>query len=115
MKKLELHILAGIISLGLFLGCAGVGQLTPAAATTASNAVTVAQGLLHSLDAFYGDLVTLKTAPDYRADATKALAIADVAADSLRQIINGGPATDAQLNVAAGQVAGAQAILKGVK
>jgi hypothetical protein len=115
MKK-SINLILAITSVVCFcLGCSGVGQFTPPAVTVANNAITVAQGLLHSLDSFYGDLITLKTAPDYRQTATKALAIADVAAASLRQIINGASATDAQLNIVAGQVAGAKAILAGVK
>lgn len=113
MKKEELMFWALIITLGLFLGCGAIKAIpTP---TQAIGAVSVAQGLLHSLDTFYDDLVALKMAPDYRVDATKALSIADAAAAALRGVIAGASVTDAQLNVVAGQVAGAKAILAGVK
>ena len=115
MKKWELQLLAGLISAGLFFGCASVGKFTPQGAATASNAVSVAQGLLHSLDSFYGDLVKLKMAPDYRNQATRALAMADQAAVVLRGVIAGATVTDGQLNIAAGQVDGAKAILGGTK
>ena len=83
----------------------------------ATNAVTVATGLLHVLDGFYGDLLDLKLVPvDYTIEATRALSIADAAAAVLKSRLSPGPTvTDEQLNVAAGQVDGARAILKGAK
>jgi hypothetical protein len=96
-------------------GCAGFGQLKPESAIKANNAVATATGLLHVLNGFYGDLVTLKMAPDYQVEATRALSIADAAAKSLNDIIAGSVVTDAQMNVVAGQVSGAQAILQTAK
>lgn len=96
-------------------GCAGVGQFTPQGAAVAANAVSVATGLLHVLDGFYGGLLDLKLTPDYSVEATRALSIADAAASFLKQVIAGATVTDEQLNVAAGQVTGAKAILKGAQ
>lgn len=115
MKKWELQLVAGLVAAGLFFGCASVGKFTSQGAATAGNAVTVAQGLLHGLDGFYGDLLALKLVPDHTTEATRALAIADTAAAVLRMVIAGATVTDAQMNVAAGQVDGARAILAGAK
>jgi hypothetical protein len=108
----------GVVALGAGLGlgamtagCAGVGQFTPQGAAVANNAVSVAQGLLSALDSFYADLLNLKLVPDYQVEATRALAVADTAAGVLRQVITGATVTDTQLNVAAGQVYGARAML----
>jgi hypothetical protein len=95
--------------------CASVGKFTPAGAEQANNAVSIATGLLRTLDSFYGGLLALKLVPDYTQQATQALSIADVAAAALRAIIAGTTVTDVQLNVIAGQVAGAQAILEAKK
>lgn len=92
-------------------GCASLGTFTPKGSAVASQAVTVAQGLLHALDGFYGDLLGLKLVPDYTKQATRALSIADQAAVVLRGVIAGATVTEEQLNVAAGQVDGAKAIL----
>jgi hypothetical protein len=115
MKKWELQLIAGLISAGLFFGCATGGGFTPQVAATASNAVTVAQGLLTSLDSFYGDLLKLKIVPDYTQQATRVLAMADQAATVLRGVISGATISDAQMNVVAGQVDGSRAILAGAK
>ena len=56
MKKINLWIILICLPGLLLWGCAGVGQFTPQGATIATNAVTVASGLLKSLDGFYGDL-----------------------------------------------------------
>lgn len=116
MNVLRAAVIYGLLSWAavgsLIYGCAGVGKFTPQGAALANNAVTVAQGLLHALDGFYGDLQTMQLVPDYTREATQALSIADLAALALRQVIDGATVTDAQLNVAAGQVAGAEAILK---
>ena len=100
-----------------FLGCAGVGKFTPQGAVQATNAVTVASGLLHVLDGFYGDLLNLKLVPGgFTTEATRALSIADAAAAFLKGVIAGNVvATDEQINIAAGQVTGAEAILKTIK
>jgi hypothetical protein len=95
---------------GGIYGCASLGKFTPQGAAIANNAVTVAQGLLAALDGFYGDLLTLRLAPDYTTQATRALSMADVAATALRQIIAGSTVTDEQLNLVAGQVDGARAL-----
>jgi hypothetical protein len=107
-KKVYIYLLV----VCLIAGCAGVGKFTPQGGAQASNAVAIAQGLLWTLDSFYGGLVALKLIPDYTQAATQALAIADAAAVALRAIIAGATVTDEQLNVIAGQVAGAGAILK---
>jgi hypothetical protein len=101
----------------IIYGCAGVGTFTPQGATQATNAVSVATGLLHVLDGFYGDLLNLKLVPGgFTTEATRALSIADAAAAFLKEVIaKNTVATDAQLNIAAGQVDGAKAILKGIK
>lgn len=91
-------------------GCASFGTFTPKGASIANNAVTVATGLLHALDGFYGDLLGLKMVPDYTTEATRALTLADTAAVMLRQIIAGATVTDDQLNLVAGQVDGAKAV-----
>ena len=96
----------------LAYGCTSVGKFTPTGAKIATNAVTVATGFLHALDGFYGDLLTMKAAPDYTVQATRALSIADQAAVVLKAVIAGATVTDEQLNVAAGQVDGARAILR---
>ena len=70
---------------------------------------------MHVLDKTYGDLLKLKLVPDYTVEATRALAIADAAAVVLRGVIAGATVTDEQLNIAAGQVDGARAILQGIK
>ncbi len=108
-------IIISLLLWGLIVGCASVGKFTPQAASVATGAITTAQGLLHSLDSFYGDLVKLKIFPDYTTQATRALAMADQAAMILRAAIAGATVTDEQLNVAAGQVDGARAILRTVK
>jgi hypothetical protein len=105
----------------IIYGCAGVGKFTSQGATVATNAVSVATGLLHVLDGFYGDLLNLELAPDYTTEATRALSIADAAAAVLKEVVRKNTAgepvtiTDEQLNVAAGQVDGARAILQGVQ
>jgi len=99
----------------IIYGCASVGKFTPEGAQVATGAVSVATGLLKGLDGFHGDLLTLKLVPDYRVQATRALSMADDAAKTLRAVIAGGTATDQQLNIAAGQVDGARAILNKVK
>ena len=82
----------------------------------ATNAVNVATGLLHVLDGFYGDLLALKAVPGgFRTEATRALSIADAAAAILKDVIAGATVTDEQLNLVAGQVDGARAILRGIK
>jgi hypothetical protein len=95
----------------IIYGCAGIGKFTPKGAQIATKAVTVAQGLLHALDGFYSDLLTLKVVPDYNVQAVRALSMADMAAATLRAVIAGATVTDEQLNIAAGQVDGAKAIL----
>src|SRR5574343_118086 len=113
MKKEELMFWALIITLGLFLGCGAIKAIpTP---TQAIGAVSVAQGLLHSLDTFYNDLVIMQLLPDHRQEATKALAMADQAAEKLRKILGGLAVSDLDLNVLAGQVSGSKAILQGIK
>jgi hypothetical protein len=98
-------------------GCAGVGTFTPKGAEVATNAVSVATGLLHVLDGFYGGLLDLKQAPDYTIEVTRALSIADAAAAVLKEVVRKNTAgepvtiTNEQLNVVAGQVDGAKAIL----
>jgi len=117
---IEIKIFVIILAL-CFMGCAGIGQFTPKGAEQATNAVSVATGLLHILDGFYGDLLNLELAPDYTTEATRALSIADAAAAVLKEVIRKNTLgesetiTDEQLNVAAGQVDGARAILKGIK
>ena len=102
-----------VVAMFLMLAsCAGPFQFTPGGAAIATNAVTVASGLLKSLDGFYGDLVNLKLSPDYTIQATRALSIADAAATTLKQVIAGATVTDEKLNTAAGQVDGARAILR---
>lgn len=96
---------------GLISACASFGTFTPQGAAIATNAVTVAQGLLHALDGFYGDLLGLKVIPDHTVTATRALSIADMAAATLKSAIAGATVTDEELNIAAGQVDGANAIL----
>lgn len=103
-----------IIFGGLIYGCAG-GQFTPQAQQNVSNAVAQAKGLLWNLDLFYSDLVALKAIPDKTTKATQALAVADAAAAAIDRIVKGSPATDIELNVIAGQVAGAKAILQETK
>ena len=105
-------VLGGMLIWAIVIyGCASVGKFSTQGAATASNAVTVAQGLLHSLDGFYGDLLKLKLVPDYTQQATRALAMADQAAVTLRGVIAGATVTDTQMNVIAGQVDGAKALL----
>ena len=111
-KIMACLLLAGLLGCS---GCAGPGQLTPAGVRLVNGAIATAVGLLRSLDGFYGDLVELKMVPDHRVQATRALSIADVAAAALKEIVNGKPADDAALNVAAGQVDGARAILAGLR
>lgn len=112
MNEIKQGVCIGILCTILFYGCASVGTFTPKGAEKANNAVTVATGLLHALDGFYGNLVDLKMMPDYTTQATRALSIADIAAVTLRQIIAGATVTQEQLNVAAGQVDGARAVLQ---
>lgn len=95
----------------MIYGCASLGKFTPQGAAIANNAVNVAHGLLSALDGFYVDLLGLKMVPDYTNEATRALTMADTAAVVLRQIIAGATVTDDQLNLVAGQVDGARAIL----
>lgn len=117
-KKTRNKLWAWIIIGGLTFSvhaCASIGTFTPKGAQIANSAVTVAQGLLHSLDTFYDDLVSLKAVPDYTTEATRALSIADSAAAVLRAAIAKATVTDEQLNVAAGQVSGAQAMLEQMK
>ena len=104
-----------IIGLSLALSCASPGKFTPAGATIATGAVNVATGLLHALDGFYGDLLTMKLVPDYTAQATRALTLADTAAPVLKKIIAGQTVTNEELNLVAGKVDGAKAILRGMK
>ncbi len=112
MKRLRIKKLLVVVMIACLVpGCAGLGKFTPQGAALANNAVTVATGLLHALDGFYGDLLDLKLVPDFTTDATRALSIADTAAVVLRQIIAGATVTDEQLNLAAGQVDAAKAIL----
>jgi hypothetical protein len=112
----SLYLVYPLILWALLIGgCATGGGFTPQGAVIAHNAVTVAQGFLSALNGFYGDLLNLQMVPDYTVPATQALSIADVAAVSLHAIIDAGTATQQQLNVAAGQVVGAQAILKQIK
>jgi hypothetical protein len=122
MKLLRTFPCSSLLLVGLLLyGCAGLGKFTSQGAAVATNAVSVATGLLHVLDGFYGGLLDPKLAPDYTVEATRALSIADAAAAVLNEIIRKNTAgepvtiTDEQLNVIAGQVAGAQAILQGAK
>jgi hypothetical protein len=122
MKLLRTCPCSSLLLVGLLLyGCAGAFRFTPQGAAVTTNAVSVAAGLLHVLDGFYGDLLNLELAPDYTTEATRALSIADAAAAVLKEVIRqntvGDPVTitDEQLNVAAGQVDGARAILKGVQ
>jgi hypothetical protein len=115
VKKIVVTALFASICLGgLVVGCTGVCKFTPSGEAIATNSVTVAQGLLHALDGFYGDMLTLKLASDYTTEATRALSITDAAAAALKQIIAGASVTDEQLNVVAGQVSGAQAIINQV-
>jgi hypothetical protein len=116
MQRLSLKkLLCALVIAFLVPGCAGLGKFTPQGAALANNAVTVATGLLHALDGFYGDLLNLKLVPDCTPDATKALSMADLAAGLLKQIIADATVTDAQLNTAAGQVEGAKAILNNLQ
>src|SRR5574343_359784 len=94
----------GIIGLSLALSCASVGKFTPQGAMVATGAVSVATGLLHALDGFYGDLLTMKLVPDYQVQATRALTLADTVAPVLKAIIAGATVTQEQLNQAAGMV-----------
>lgn len=102
----------GVLILCLAIGCAALTPAVIGGVGLAVNSITTARDLLSTLDKFYNSLVEKKTMPALREQATKALAIADSAAVTLRSAAAGGVVTDTQLNVAAGQVAGAQAILK---
>ena len=96
-------------------GCASVGKFTPQGAVVANNAVTVATGLLHVLDGFYGNLLTLQAVPGgFTTEATRALSIADAAAIVLRSAISGTAVSQEQLNVAAGQVEGSRLMMKSI-
>ena len=110
MKTDVMKRLIPIVIFALVIGCVGPGKLTPQTGEKATQAVTVAQGLLHALDGFYGDLLKLKIVPDYTVHATRALAMADSAAAQLRAVIAGATVTDAELNVLAGKVDGAEAV-----
>lgn len=110
MKKL----LIGLLAMSM-VSCASMGKFTPEGAAIATNVVNVATGLLHSLDNFYDDLLTLKMVPDYQTTATRALSMADAAAVTLKKAIAGATVTDKELNIAAGMVDGSRAILKAVK
>lgn len=104
------------VVIGLMIyGCASFGKFTPTGAIIANNAVTLAQGLLHGLEGFYGDLLGLKMVSDYTTEATRALSMADAAAATLRAIIAGATVTDEQLNLVAGQVDGAKATLTNIQ
>ena len=122
MKLLRTFPCSSLLLVGLLIyGCAGPFRFTPQGAAVTTNAVAVATGLLHVLDGFYDDLLNLELAPDYTTETTRALSIADAAAAVLKEVIRkntigeSGTITDEQLNIAAGQVDGAKAILKGIK
>lgn len=116
MKLVVKTKLSAVLIAMIVVGCASVGKFTPQGAVVANNAVTVATGLLHVLDGFYGDLLALKVVPGgFSAEATRALSIADAAAAILKSVIAEATITDEQLNIAAGQVDGARAILRGIK
>lgn len=114
-NAIKYGLLCWVVIVLTIYGCSGAFQFSQKGAEIATNAVTVAQGLLHALDGFYGDLLTLKIIPDYTNQATRALSIADQAAAVLKAAIAGATVTDEQLNVAAGQVDGAMAILGGLQ
>ena len=116
MKGLRNALLPSLVVWAVLIyGCASLGTFTPKGAAIANNAVTVATGLLKALDGFYGNLLALKEVPDYTTQATRALSLADVAAAGLRAVIAGATADDAKLNLLAGQVDGAKAMLAEMK
>jgi len=106
VQTLAIYLIILVIS-----GCATTAVMAP----KASSYIGLAQTLLHQLDAYYGKLVDLKAVPDHRTEATKALAVADVTAEMLRQVLSGKEITDAQANVLAGQVDGVRALAEQIK
>jgi hypothetical protein len=92
-----------------FFGCASLGPVVNGATMTI-NAAQTAKTLLTKLDVIYDNLFEAKTVPAKIQQATQALSIADSAAQQLRQVAAGKNITDENINVLAGQVAGAWAL-----
>lgn len=99
------------LAFGLIYGCTYLGTFNHGGTGTAIHAVMAAQGLLKALDGFYGDLLAWQQIPEYRSEATRALAIADEAAGGLKEILAQKKAREETLTVAAGQVDEAKAML----
>lgn len=96
------------------LGCAQGVKYLATGLTNVHNAFRQADALLNSLDTVYAILLANQQGAT-EAEATRALAVADAAAEGLRKVIETGTATDAEMNLLAGQVDGAKAFLKSVE
>jgi hypothetical protein len=117
MKK---HLAVGVLCGLLALSCAGPGKFTPQGAAVASGALDVAHWIIKAADAgLYASALSLKDHSlitgneDVLRTSVRVLSGLDSAVGLAKQVIAGATVTDKDLNIAAGQVDGAKAVLAG--
>jgi hypothetical protein len=118
--KAEVFLIAASLSVLIIFGCASVGKFTPQGAAVASGALDVAHWIIKAADAgLYASALSLKDHSlitgneDVLRTSVRVLSGLDSAVGLAKQVIAGATVSDKELNVAAGQVDGAKAILAG--
>ena len=117
-KYIAIGSLCGLLA----LGCATGGGLTPQGVAVATNAVNVAQWIIKAADAgLYASAMSLKDHglitgnEEVLRTSVRVLSGLDSALTLAMGVIAGGKVSDKDLNIAAGQVDGAKAILERIK
>ena len=115
------YLLIGSICGLLALGCATGGGLTPQGAAVATNAVNVAQWIIKAADAgLYATALSLKEHSlitgneEVLRTSVRVLSGLDSALTLAKGVIAGATVSDKDLNIAAGAIDGAAAILNKV-